>query len=289
MKPAPFDLHRPTSVNEAVDMLASLGDEAKILAGGQSLVPMLSLRLVSPAHLVDCGCISELRRIERVDGEVRIGTMVTHEVLGRDQEVASAAPLLARAVPFVGHAAIRNRGTFGGSLAHADPAAELPAVCLALRASMEIAGPRGTRQVSSDDFFVSMFTTSLESDEVLRAVHVPVREARCGFGIEEIARRRGDFALAGAACSVRLGADGRVLEAGVGLFGVTDRPWRSSGAERAMVGLAGDTELDDIAEVAVDGLEPVDTVHASGVYRRRAARVMVARALGKALQEARHE
>jgi carbon-monoxide dehydrogenase medium subunit len=287
VKPAPFELHRPVSSLEAVEILGAFGDDAKVLAGGQSLVPLLALRLVTPAHLVDLDLVEGLRRVEVADGTVTIGAMVSHQAVGRDAAVERWAPLLARAVPLVGHAAIRNRGTIGGSLAHADPAAEYPAVCLALGARMELLGPNGTRQVPADEFFVSTFTTSLEADELLCAVHLPATEGASGCAVEEIAQRHGDFALAGAACSVRLDTQGRVERAGIALFGVADRPWRAAEAEAALLGTsASAVDSAALADVAVTGLEPGDSLHASGRYLRHAARVLVGRCVRRAMAEA---
>ena len=178
MKPAPFELHRPASLAEAVETVGAFGEEAKVLAGGQSLVPLLALRLVTPAHLVDLDLVEDLRRVEVINGNLSIGAMVRHVALGRDEMVRTRAPLVVRAVPLVGHAAIRNRGTFGGSLAHADPAAEHPAVCVALGATMELVGPKGTRRVPADEFFVSTFETVLDPDELLRRCTCPGRRAQ---------------------------------------------------------------------------------------------------------------
>jgi carbon-monoxide dehydrogenase medium subunit len=288
VKPAPFDLHRPTTLDEAVAAVAEHGDEGKVLAGGQSLVPLLALRLVTPEHLVDLGDVHELRTITLTEGHLAVGAMATHDEVGRDPLVRRHAPLLARSVPFVGHSAIRNRGTCGGSIAHADPAAEYPAVCLALRASFEVVGPGGTRIVPTDDFFVSTFTTVLEPDEVLRSVRLPLAQdgSATGSAVDEVAQRHGDFALAGAAVSVAVGSDRRITRAGIALFGVADRPWPCSAAEAALTGADVAANLDAVAEVAVAELDPVDSLHATGRYRKQAAKVLVRRCLRRALEEA---
>lgn len=287
MKPAPFDLHRPATVADAVGLLTAYGDDAKVLAGGQSLVPLLSLRLATPAHLVDLGDVAGLDDVGATEGSVRIGAMVSHRRAGRHAAVCDHAPLLARAVPFVGHAAIRARGTVGGSIAHADPAAEYPAVCVALGAELELAGPGGTRRVAARDFFVSTYTTAMRSDEVLVAVHLPAAGPRRGAAVDEVARRPGDFALAGAACAVDLDSDGRVERAGLSLFGVADRPWPADAAAAALVGTGPGLDLDEVAHLAVHDLHPSDTLHASGRYLRHVAGVVARRALGRALEEAR--
>lgn len=214
MKPAPFEYHAPQTVADAVSLLAEHGDEAKALAGGQSLVPMLALRLARFAHLVDLGRVSELTGIERSNGTVVIGAMTRQAQLERHPVVGADVPLLARATPLIGHFQIRNRGTVGGSLAHADPASEYPAVAVALDAEMRIAGSGGRRGVAARDFFVSTWMTCLEPDELLVATAFPVWSGRCGFAVEEVARRHGDFALAGAACAVELDGRDRVSRVG---------------------------------------------------------------------------
>jgi aerobic carbon-monoxide dehydrogenase medium subunit len=183
MKPAPFDYHAPTSVSEAVELLSQFGDDAKVLAGGQSLVPMLALRLARFDHLVDLGRITELRQIERSNGTLRVGAMVPQAAIERNPDVAAVSPLLARATPLIGHFQIRNRGTVGGSLAHADPAAEYPAVALALDVDLEVAGASGSRRVAAQDFFLSTWTTVLAPDELLVAINFPIWAGRVGFSI----------------------------------------------------------------------------------------------------------
>nr|WP_262403231.1 FAD binding domain-containing protein [Actinomadura sp. CNU-125] len=190
MKPAAFDYHAPTDAGEAVALLSDLGEDAKIIAGGQSLVPMLALRLSVPEHLVDLRRIGGLRGIERRDGVLRIGACTTQAMIERSAEVARDVPLLARATPLIGHFQIRNRGTIGGSLAHADAAAEYPAVALALGARIHARSPRGERTVPADEFFTGMWTTELAEDELLTAVDFPVRDGRGGFAVEEFAPPR---------------------------------------------------------------------------------------------------
>ncbi len=221
MKPAPFDYHAPTTVDEVVALLHEHGDEAKVLAGGQSLIPMLNLRLARFATLVDIGRVASLRRLERVNGHVVVGSMVRQRELE-----ASDVALLAAATPLIGHFQIRNRGTLGGSIAHADPAAEYPAVALALDAELDIAGPAGARTVPAAEFFVGTWETALADDEVLVAVRFPVWGDGSGFSVEEVARRHGDFAIAGCACGVQVG-DGRISRAAIALFGVAGTPVRA--------------------------------------------------------------
>jgi aerobic carbon-monoxide dehydrogenase medium subunit len=289
MKPAPFDYHRPDTAIEAVGLLAELGDEAKVLAGGQSLIPMLALRLAAFGHLIDVGRIDGLRGIERRNGEVWIGAGTTAAAVERSADVAAALPLLARATPFVGHFQIRNRGTIGGSLAHADPAAEYPAVAVALDAELEALSPRGTRCIPAGAFFTGLWDTVLESDELLTGVTFPTWSGRCGFAVEEVARRHGDFAIAGAAAAVELEGDDHVRRCGTGLIGLGSTPLRAARAEAAATGAAvGDVDADELGRLAVADLDAVPSdLHGSAAYRARIGAVMVARAWSAAAEEAR--
>jgi len=286
MKPAPFAYHAPESVDDAVALLAEYGDEAKVVAGGQSLVPMLSLRLARYAHLVDLNGVAGLHGIARHDGWLRIGAMTRQAVAEHDSLVARSAPLMTRSLPYVGHFQIRNRGTIGGSVAHADPASELPAVALALDAELEATGPTGTRRIPAAAFFESTWTTALADDEILTAVELPVWPGTCGYALHEVARRHGDFALVGAACAVQ--TDGPlVTRAAIALFGVARTPVRAAQAEAALTAAGVDVDLREVGRLAAADLHPTDDVHASGAYRREVASVAVARALGRALEEAR--
>ncbi len=288
MKPAPFDYHRPETAAEAVGLLAELGDEAKVLAGGQSLIPMLALRLTVFDHLVDVGRVDGLRGIERRNGGLWVGAGTTEAAVEHRAEVSDAVPLLARATPFVGHFQIRNRGTVGGSLAHADPAAEYPAVAVALDAALEALSPRGARQIPAGEFFTGLWATALEPDELLTGVTFPVWSGRCGFAVEEIARRHGDFAIAGAAVAVDLDEADRVRRCGIGLVGLGSTPMRAAAAEAAAVGVAvGDLDPDELGRLAVSGLDAIPSdLHGSSDYRARVGAVMVARAWAAAREEA---
>jgi carbon-monoxide dehydrogenase medium subunit len=288
MKPAPFEYHAPSSVEEAVALLAEHGDGAKVLAGGQSLVPMLALRLAVFDHLVDLGRVRELSGIERRNGTIRIGAGTTQAAIESSAEVADAVPLLARATPLIGHFQIRNRGTIGGSLAHADPAAEYPAVALALDAELAALSPRGARTIAAAELFTGTWTTALADDEVLTGVTFPVWGGRCGCAIEELARRHGDFAVAGAAVAVELDDDVRVSRCGIGLLGLGSTPERASAAEAAVTGVAvADVDAEDVGRAAVStlGSVPAD-LHGSAAYRRRVGAAMVARAWRRAVEEA---
>lgn len=289
MKPPPFAYHRPETVDEAVEMLARLGEDAKVLAGGQSLVPVLNFRLSAPSDLVDLGRTGGLDGIEASDdGGVHIGAMVTQRSAERSQVVADRAPLLAEVLPWIAHPAIRNRGTVGGSLAHADPAAELPAVMLTLQARMHVRGPAGSRQVAARDFFPGFFSTALAAGELLTGIQLPAAAARTGHAFEEVARRHGDFALAGVAALLTLDADGRVETVRLGLHGVGTGPVLSASAPAVLQGRRPDSAI--VAEaaraVATEDVSPPDDVHASSAYRRHLVRVLVARALARAARRA---
>jgi aerobic carbon-monoxide dehydrogenase medium subunit len=288
VKPAPFDYHAPATPAEAVALLSDLGDGAKVLAGGQSLVPMLALRLAVFEHLVDVRRVEGIRGIERQNGSVRIGAGTTQAAIERSPEVAAGVPLLARATPLIGHFQIRNRGTLGGSLAHADPAAEYPAVALALDAGVEILSAEGSRHVPAADFFTGLWTTAVGDDELLTAVTFPVWDGRCGFAVEEVARRHGDFALAGACVAVGLDGEGRVDRCGIGLFGLGPVPLRAPGAESAALGMVpGDVDPDELGRAATADLAEVPAdLHAPADYRRRVGAVTVARAWRRAREEA---
>lgn len=287
MKPAGFEYHAPESVADVVGLLAEHADEAKPLAGGQSLVPMLALRLTRFAHLVDLNRVSELSGIHRDNGSLVVGAMTRQRAIERDPTVAPVVPLLAAAVPLIGHSQIRNRGTVGGSIAHADPASELPAVALTLDAKLEVASAAGSRTVGAADFFEGTWSTTLADDEILTAVRFPVWEGRCGFAFDEVARRSGDFALAGVAVAVEVDGDGSVRRSGIGLLGMGSTPLRASASEAALTGRAPSSDdLDEIAHLAVADLEPPDDVHATAGYRRRVGAHLVRRALQRALEEA---
>jgi len=288
VKAAPFSYSAPDSLEEAVATLVHYDDEAKVLAGGQSLVPVLAMRLSRFEHLVDLQRVPGLSGVTVSDGTVRIGAMTTHSAVARSAG-AAAAPLLAEAAGYIGHGAIRNRGTFGGSVAHADPAGEWPALALALDAELEATGPDGTRTIPAADFFLGTWTSALEPAEVLVAAHVPVWSGACGFAVEEAARRHGDYAMAGVLCGVQV-EDGRVTRAALALLGVGSTPVRATAAETALVGASvAELDLAAVAAAAVDELDPPDDLHASGEQRRRMSRVLAERAVTRAIARADEE
>ena len=277
MKAAPFEYERPEALKGAIELLAR--PEAKAIAGGQSLVPMMAMRLVRPRLLVDLGAIAGLDATEHEDGELVVGATARQRALETDPEVARAAPLVAAALPFVGHREIRNRGTLGGSIAHADPSAELPLVAAVLGATLEVAGPDGERELEADGFVTGPFQTGLADGEVLVRVRLPAVRAGDGFAFDEVARRHGDYALCGVAAHVRrVGLDVEVAR--VGVLGAGPAP-----SVHDVTGAAPDWRA--IGESVVARLEPGDDMHASASYRKRLAGVLVARCLERADAEAR--
>jgi aerobic carbon-monoxide dehydrogenase medium subunit len=286
VKAAPFDYHAPSTVEETVALLHELGEDAKVLAGGQSLIPMLNLRLARFGALIDIGRVGSLRHIERTDHEVVVGATVRQSTLEVSEVIGRDVPLVAAATQLIGHFQIRNRGTIGGSLAHADPAAEYPAVALALDAEIDMTGPGGTRSVPADAFFAGTWETALAPDELLTAVRFPAWGQQAGFAVEEVARRYGDFAMAGCACGVELDED-QIRRAAIALFGVAGTPVRATAAEEAITDADGaGVDPTEVGRLAAEGLEPPDDIHASGALRRRIAGAVVRRALQRALESA---
>lgn len=288
MKPAAFDYHRPDTIDDAAALLAELGDDAKIIAGGQSLVPMLSMRLAYFDHLIDIARLSELQGIELRGQELWIGAGTTEAAVGADDQVRQAVPLLTRATPYVGHFQIRNRGTLGGSVAHADAAGEYPAAALTLDAVIEVLSPRGRREIAAADFFVGLWETTMAPDEVLTGVRFPVWNGRSGFAIHEFSRRHGDFAIAGALVAVQLDDDDRVSRCGIGLLGLGATPRRATAAEAAVIGKpVGELAPEEIGRAAMTGLDDVPTdLQGSASYRTQVGATMAARAWTQAIDEA---
>jgi carbon-monoxide dehydrogenase medium subunit len=281
VKPPPFEHHAPGSLAEALQLLASLGDEAKVLAGGQSLVPLLNLRLARPAHLVDInGLHAELGQIETLDGGLRIGALVRQRAAERSDLVRQRCPLMAEALPMIGHPQIRNRGTIGGSLAHADPASELPAVAAALDADLVVRSARGERVLKPEEFFVSYLTTSLAPDELLVEVRLPAWPSGTGWAYMEVSRRHGDFAMVGVASTVRLAADGSIAETRLAYTGAGGAPVRAREAERSLIGRSPtESSFEDAAQHAVAAIDPPSDIHATAAYRRHITRTLTRRAL----------
>jgi CO/xanthine dehydrogenase FAD-binding subunit len=291
VKPAAFAYHRPDSRSEALALLTNHGSDAKPLAGGQSLIPAMNFRLAMPAVLVDLNRIADLGYITREGGTLRIGAMTRHRAVERSVDVLDAAPLLHEAMPFIAHAAIRTRGTIGGSLAHADPAAELPAVMIALDARIRLERPQGTRDVPAAAFFTGLFSTALEPGELVTEIAIdvaPAGDIRTGSAFEEFSRRHGDFALAGVAARVSVDSHGRCADARITLFGVGDRPMLAAAGARA---LEGEVPTPEAIRAAADAtaredIDPTGDIHASSVYRRHLAGVLTRRVLERAFERA---
>ena len=290
MKPAPFRYHAPESLDEALELLAEHGEEAKVLAGGQSLVPTLNFRLARPAVLVDLNRIAALAYVEaESDGGLRVGAMTRQRAVERSPLVMERAPLVAETMPFVAHPQIRNRGTFGGSLAHADPAAELPAVALALDAELVLRVSGGERRLRARDFFVGLFATALAPGELLVEVRLPQLPTGAGCAFVEMARRHGDYALVGVAACVELGEDERVRAARVALLSVGEGPVEAHQACRTLIGERPVEEALVAAadEAATTDVDPPSDIHATSAYRRHLTRLLVRRALHTAAARAR--
>lgn len=289
MKPSPFEYLAPTGEDEAVGILAEHGDEAKVLAGGQSLVPLLSLRLAHPSVLVDLAGVPGLDHVRIEDDTLVVGAMATQRAVEELPGLTERCPMIAEAVGQIGHVAIRNRGTVGGSVAHADPAAEWPALVVALDAEVDVVGPGGARTIGAANLFRTYFTTSLEPDEIVRELRVPLPNGgRTGSTFVELARRHGDFAIAGVAASLSLDDAGRVTDARVGLTGLRDTPARGRAAESVLAGQEPTDDAIAAAAAAVDeDIDPADDVHASADYRRKVAAVLTRRALTTARERAR--
>jgi carbon-monoxide dehydrogenase medium subunit len=282
LKPAPFAYAKARSVTHAVDLLGQ--NEARLLAGGQSLIAALNMRLDRPALLVDINDIPGLNRIAVKNGQIEIGALVRHAQAERSREIARHAPLIALAVPHIGHPAIRNRGTIGGSIAFADPAAELPACLVALGAEMEIVGPQGQRTVKADEFFTALFETTLGPCDVLTMMRIPTAAAATRVGFAELARRHGDYAMVGlAACARSNGAGLTGLR--LVYFGVAPVPARARNAEIALQ--RGD--LDGAMGALATDLDPSDDVQATASVKRHLARVLLGRVAGQLMQAPRLE
>jgi carbon-monoxide dehydrogenase medium subunit len=285
MKPPPFEYYRATTVEEAIALLSQYGSDAKVLAGGQSLLPMMKFRLARPSVLVDLRWVHDLAYVRQGDGIVAFGAMARLASLESDQ-VRALCTILAEAAQHIGHPPIRHQGTVCGSLAHADPAAELPVLALALHAEFVAKGPSGIRVIPARDFFVTMLTTSLGPCEILTEVRFPILQPESGWGFCELSRRPGDFALAIAAATLQVDTNGTIATARIALGAVADRATRCPEAETALLGQrGGKTTFQMAAALAAAPLAPPSDVHALGSYRRHLAKVLIERALTQAWQQ----
>ncbi len=288
MKPPPFLYHAPGTVDEALALLAEHGDEAKPLAGGQSLVPAMNFRLARPAVLIDLNSLGPLFGIrEQPTGGLRIGAMTRQRALERSPLVAACAPLVAETMPHIAHSQIRNRGTFGGSLAHADPAAELPAVALVLDMRLCAQSTRGTRWIAARDFFLGLFETALLPDELLVEVVIPPLPEATGTAFEEVARRHGDYAMAGAAALITLAGDGTVAACRLAFFSVGDAPVEAPTVAALLRGVRPTPEaIRAAAESVARDIDPPNDIHATAAYRLHLAKVLARRTLARAAARA---
>ncbi len=285
MYPAKFDYVAPTSLDEALRLLSESGGEAKILAGGHSLLPMMKLRLAQPAKLIDIGRIPGLNEIKVSSSGVSVGALVTHAQVAGSPEIRRALPVLAETAEKIGDLQVRNRGTIGGSLAHADPAGDLPATVLALEAEIVARGPGGERTIQAADFFVDILTTALNENEIVTEVRFQAPPPRTGAAYLKFDHPASHYALTGVAAVVTLGADGKVERARVGITGVGPKAYRATGVEQAIVG-KGAEAVSDASQTAADGIDCNDDIHASAEYRAHLARVFTRRALEAAISRA---
>jgi carbon-monoxide dehydrogenase medium subunit len=280
MKLPAFEYACPATLAEAVALLASRDGDAKALAGGQSLVPMMAFRIASPSLLVDLRKLTDLRRIDIAGDGVRLGAMVRWRDILDDTRLDTAHPLLKAAIGHVAHYQIRNRGTVGGSIAHADPAAEMPGIAVACEAEIAVIGAAGARVIRAEDFFIAPLVTALAADEIIAEIRLPAWPARRCWGFQEFSRRRGDFAMAAAAVFYDVDDAGLARNAHIGVIGVGDRPLRLPAAEAEVNGKAVDAAISERAGVAASAaVNPPDDIHASGAYRRSLLGTLVERAL----------
>lgn len=288
MFPAPFDYVAPSSLQEAVQLLSKSPGEAKVLAGGHSLLPLMKLRLAAPKALIDIGRIPGLAYIRQEGDTIAIGAMTTHHQVATSELLERHAPLLAETAAKIGDVQVRNRGTIGGSLAHADPAGDYPAAVLALGATVKAVGPRGERTISIDDFFVDLLTTALAEDEILTEVRVPVQTGRAGGAYLKFDNPASHYALVGVAAQLRLGANDTIEQLRIGVTGVGPKAYRPASVEQALIGRAPTDEAIAAAAAGVaDGVEVNSDIHASAEYRAHLARVYTRRAIAQAVARAR--
>jgi len=287
MIPAPFEYHAPKTLEEALRLMERHGDEAKLLAGGHSLLPLMKLRLAMPRYIVDLGRLKGLSYVREENGRVAIGALTTHAEIEHSGLLHSVCPLLAETAAEIGDVQVRNRGTLGGSLAHADPAADYPAALLALDAEIIVASTADARTIAARDFFVDMMTTQLRPGEILTQVRVPPRGSRTGSAYAKLHQPASGFAIVGVAARLILGKGSKIEQAAVGVTGLGPKPFRAAAVERALTGKSASSKLiADAARHAADGIEPLSDLHASRDYRREMAMVFARRALDRALARA---
>jgi aerobic carbon-monoxide dehydrogenase medium subunit len=287
MIPAAFDYIAPQSLDEAMRALADHGEDAKLLAGGHSLLPLLKLRLANPTLLIDLSRIPGLAEISEQDGKIAIGALATHYQIESSELLKKRCPLLPETAREIGDVQVRNRGTIGGSLTYADPAADWPAAILALGSELELRGPKGKRTLGAEQFFLGPMTTAIEPNEILTEIRVPTSSRRCGSAYQKMAQQASGFAIVGVAVSVRLDGKGRCEEIGIGVTGLSDKAFRAHAAEEHLRGNKLTDKLieESVARVA-DGIEPLEDLHASPQFRAHLARVYAVRAIQGAAKRA---
>jgi carbon-monoxide dehydrogenase medium subunit len=287
MIPSSFDYHAPKTLEEALRLLERHGDEAKLLAGGHSLLPLMKLRLASPRFVIDIGRLRGMSYVREEDGMIAIGALTTHAEVMASELLAQKCPLLSETAGEIGDVQVRNRGTIGGSLAHADPAADYPAAILALDAEIVAATSGGTRTIAAREFFVDMLTTQLRHGEILTQVRVPIQRGRTGAAYKKLYQPASGFAIVGVAARLSLGANGKVESAAIGVTGLGVKAYRAEAAEKTLVGKKpGEKEIANAAKLAPRGIEPLGDLHASEDYRREMAIVFTRRALEAAAARA---
>ena len=285
MKPAKFEYFAPSSLAEALDLLGEHGDDAKVLAGGQSLMPMLNMRLAQPKVVIDINRIPGLDYISPTpDGGLAIGALTRQRTVEKSDVIRERIPVLAAAIPSIGHFQIRNRGTVGGSISHADPAAELPAICFALGGELVLSSASNQRILKAEDFFLAPLTTAIEPDELLTEIRLPARTEEWRWGFEEVCRRQGDFAMVGAVSLLEMDGGGVCKSACITMFGVGGTPLRISRAEEALLGNPiSDSALRDVSQIVSEELDPDSDIHASAAYRKEVGGVIARRTVEAAI------
>src|ERR671919_970231 len=287
MIPAAFDYIAPQSLDEAMRALAAHGEDAKLLAGGHSLLPLIKLRLANPKLLIDLSIIPGLNGISEQDGKIVIGAMTTHYRIESSELLKKKCPLLPETAREIGDVQVRNLGTIGGSLTHADPAADWPAAILALGGELRLRGPQGERTLVAEKFFLGPMTTAIEPNEILSEIHVPMSSRRSGSAYRKMAQQASGFAIVGVAVSLRLDAKGFCEEIGVGVTGLSDKAFRAHAVEERLRGKKLNAKLiEESAALAADGIEPLEDLHANAQFRAHLARVYAARAIEEAVKRA---
>ncbi len=287
MNPAPFEFHRAASVEDAIGLLQTYGDDAKLIAGGHSLLPVMKLRLAAPEHLIDISRIDTLRGVQDAGDHLAIGALTTHQEIARNELIRAQVPVLAEAADMVGDRQVRNRGTIGGTLAHADAAADYPAAILALEAELVATGPNGTRTIPAGEFFLDLLTTALSPDELLTEIRIPKLAGRTGANYQKLANQASGYAVVGVAAVITLAADGTIGNARIGITGTGAAATRATAAEAALRGQAADdATIQAASALAADGIDPLSDLSASAEYRLSVTRGLARRAIKAAIERA---